>query len=669
MNITELARKLKITPQELKEELPNLGIHIGQRAIQIPDKQAEKAIELWQEKKEKEKALSRIKDKMARTANQEEEGEKKEVVLPPLIQVYRLAEKLNLPIKKIMNELMKNGFLASVNENLDYEISAIIAENLGFSPELGEEEQTEENVYLKDKIKENFKKEDKKDLELRAPVVVMMGHVDHGKSSILDRIRKSKIVDQEKGGITQHIGAYQIEEKNKPITFIDTPGHEAFKTMRARGGEVSDLAVLVIAADDGIQPQTMESIKIIQQQNIPFLVAINKIDKAEADIERVKKDLSEINLTPEDWGGKIICVPVSAQTGEGIDNLLETINLIMEMEKECLWYNPQGELIGCVVEAHLDKGVGPVISAIIYNGTLKQGDDIIVGKSFGRVRAIKNQQGKQIKQASASLPVQIFGIKGLSQAGDLIKAMKQGKNFKRKSKEVNFSSDLEISSSNYGSSEEKKKQKEKSINLVLRGDVNGSLEAIVQIIDKLKNPEVKISILKKGLGDLTEADVELAKSSDGWLISFGTGITNSARQLAQENGLRLNKYEVIYNLADDIREEINKILPPEIFEEKIGQGEILKVFQKSGKEIILGARVLEGKIIKDALLRVWSSRETGQEPSLKGEGRASQLQLNKKEVPEVKSGVEFGLKFLGKIKIEEGDILEIYQEIKKVKKI
>ncbi len=668
MNITELARKLKITPQELKEELPNLGIHLGQRAIQIPDKQAEKAIELWQAKKEKEKALSRIKDKMTRAVNQEEEEEeKKEVILPPLIQVYRLAEKLDLPIKKIMNELIKNGVLASVNENLDYEISAIIAENLGFKPQLGAEEQSGENIYLKDKIQEIREKEGQKNLELRAPVVVMMGHVDHGKSSILDTIRKSKIVDQEKGGITQHIGAYQVKEKNKLITFIDTPGHEAFKTMRARGGEIADLAVLVIAADDGVQPQTMESIKIIQQQNIPFLVAINKIDKAEVDIERVKKDLSEINLTPEDWGGKIICVPVSAQTGEGIDNLLETINLIMEMEKQGLQYHPQGELIGGVVEAHLDKGVGPVISAIIYNGTLKKGDDVVVGKSFGRARTIKNQQGEEIKEATASLPVQIFGIKGLPQAGDLIREMKESKKFKREIKENDFSSESEMSSINYVSSE--KKQKEKSINIVLRADVNGSLEAIVQILDKLKNPEVKINILKKGLGNLTEADFELAKASNGWLISFGTGITNSARQLAEEADLRVNKYEVIYNLADEVREEINKILPPEIFEEKIGRGEVLKVFQKSSRETILGARVLEGKIIKDALLRVWTPAAAGQDPSLKGEGRTNQLQVNKKDVSEVKLGVEFGLKFLGKIKIEEGDILEIYQEIKKVKKI
>lgn len=671
MNITELARKLKITPKELKEELPVLGVHIGKRAIQIPDKQAEKVIELWREKKEKEKTLFKIKDKMNRSAEKEEpedEEKKKDIVLPPAIQVYRLAEKMDLPVKKIMNELMKNGVLSNINESLDYEIAAIIAENLGFNPIEGEGEEKKEEISLKSKVKDILESGQNKNLKSRPPVVVVMGHVDHGKSSILDTIRKSKIVAKEKGGITQHIGAYQVEKNNQLITFIDTPGHEAFKTMRTRGGEIADIAILVIAAEDGIRPQTMESIKIIQQEKIPFLVAINKIDKPEADIERVKKELSEINLTPEDWGGDIICVPVSAETGEGIDKLLETIVLISDVEKERLLYLPEGKLIGAVVEAHLDSGVGPVITAIVYNGTLKQGDNIIVGESHGKIRFIKNQKGEQIKKAEASQPVQIFGLKDLPEAGDLIEVVKEEKDFKKRIKETKNYSPKEVSSSSY-TQQESNKDQEKNINIILRADVSGSLEAVEQIIDKLKNSEVKVKILKKGLGNLTDADVDLAKAVNGWLISFGSDITNSAKQLADELNLKVNKYNVIYDLVDDVKEEINKILPPDIVEKKIGKIEILKVFQKSGKEVILGAKGLEGKIVKESIARVWVNPSPDKDPILKGEGKITQLQANKKDVSEVKAGSEFGLKFVGKVKVEEGDILEIYQEEKKEKKI
>jgi len=675
MNITELARRLKVTPNELKQTLPKLGFHIGPRAIQIPDKQAEKVIKIWQEKKVKEKALAKIKERISQTDEKEKTSESRKVItLPPTIQVYRFAEELSMSVPKVMSELIKNGILASVNESLDYEIAAIIAENLGVKTVKGEIEQEDLTQSLKSKLGEILKKENKKNLESRPPVVVVMGHVDHGKSSILDAIRQSKIVDQEKGGITQHIGAYQVEKNNHLITFIDTPGHEAFQSMRARGGELADIAVLVIAADDGVLPQTLESVKIIQQQGIPFIVAINKIDKPGIDVEKVKKDLSKINLIPEDWGGKVICVSVSAKTKQGIEDLLETINLVSEMEKDKLLTNPKGDLLGVVVESHLDPGFGPVASVIIYQGILKKGDNIVIGQTYGRLRSLKDQLGNSVNVAKASFPVQIFGLKSLPQVGELIEVIKDSREFKKRIKQMTQTPVFkqETFAADYSQEKDKSVKSIKYINIILRVDVIGSLEAITQDLKKLDHPEVKIKILKKGLGDLTEADVDLAKAAQAWLISFGTEFNRSAKQLAYELNLKVNHYQVIYDLTDDIKEEMNRLLSPEISEEKTGKLEVLKIFQQTNKEIILGGRVIEGKIIKDGIVRVWKTEVVNgekKEPELKGEGRLTQLQINKKDVEEVKSGTECGMKFKGRVKIEVSDILEIYKEVKKQREI
>ena len=675
MNITELARRLKVTPNELKQNLPKLGFHIGPRAIQIPDKQAEKVIKIWQEKIEKEKALAKIKEKISLTNEKEKKTETQKIItLPPTIQVYRFAEKLSMSVSKVMNELIKNGILASINESLDYEIAAIIAENLGVKTTRGEEEQEDLTQPLKSKLEEVLKQEKKKNLKPRPPIVVVMGHVDHGKSSILDVIRQSKIVEHEKGGITQHIGAYQVKKNNHLITFIDTPGHEAFQSMRARGGELADIAILVIAADDGVLPQTLESIKVIQQQNIPFVVAINKIDKPDADVEKVKKDLSKINLTPEDWGGKVICVPVSAKTKEGIEDLLETINIVSEMEKDKLVTNPKADVLGVVIESHLDSGLGPVASIIIYQGTLKKGDNIIIGQTYGHLRSIKDQLGNLVDVVEASLPVQIFGLKNLPQVGELLETIKDSHEFKKRIKKMVQTPifEREKFAINYSQEKEKSEKSIKYINIILRTDVVGSLEAIAHDLKKLDHPEIKIKILKKGLGDLTEADVDLAKAAQAWLISFGTQINKAAKQLAYELNLRVNHYQVIYDLTEDIKEEMNKLLSPEISEEKIGKLEVIKIFQQTNKETILGGRVLEGKIVKDTIVRVWQSEIINgekKEPELIGEGKLTQLQISKKDVEEVKSGTECGIKFSGRVKIEVNDILEVYKEVKKQRKI
>lgn len=699
MNITELARKLKITPKELKKELPKLGFHIGPRAIQIPDKQAEQVMEIWHEKKSKEKELEKAKEKVLKKSEKKPAAEiEKSVILPPSIQVYHLAEKLQLPLNKVMNELIKNGVLASVNENLDYEIAAIVAENLGFKVEKGEPEQEISSTLVKQKLKEVLAKEDKNKLQPRVPVVVVMGHVDHGKTALLSAIREVDMLKRETGGITQHIGAYQVavplkEEppsrakrgiprpdkigtrddraSKRAITFIDTPGHEAFQSMRARGGEAADIAILVIAADDKVQPQTLESIKIIQQESLPFVVAINKIDKPDADVEKIKKGLADINLMPEDWGGKVITVPVSAKTKKGIEDLLEMVNLVAEtVEKEKLTANPDGQIIATVIEAHLDMGFGPVASLILYNGTLKKGDNVIIGQSYGRLRSIKDYLGRSIEKAGPGLPVQIFGLKSVPRVGDVAEVVSDNREFKKRVKQIakvlsktDFIGPGHKQEVLIDKGAEKKQDRAKNLHLILRADVLGSLEAIVHSLEKLNLPEVEIKIIKKGLSNLTDSDVDLAKTADAWMIGFGVGMSSSARQLANELSLKVNIYNVIYDLIHDVKEEMNKLLPEEIIEEDLGRVEVLKIFQTKGNEIILGGRVIQGKIIKDVLARVWDPKE-----ELKGGGKLKQLQINKRDTAEAKEGSECGIRFVGRVTIEIGDILEIYKEIKKKKK-
>lgn len=671
MNITELARKLKITPKELKQELPSLGFHIGPRAIQIPNKQAERVMEIWHEKKKRKKELEQAKEKLSKKSEKKEieiKEDEKVVKLPPNIQVYRLAEKLNVPLNKVMNELIKNGVLVSVNESLDYEIAAIIAENLDVNVEEGEAEDKKQHITIKQKLENTLAKEDKTKFQQRAPIVVVMGHVDHGKSSILDAIRESKIVDSEKGGITQHIGAYQVKKNNHLITFIDTPGHEAFQAMRIRGGAVADIAILVIAADDKIQPQTLESIKIIQQEELPFIVAINKIDKPDADIKKIKKELADINLMPEDWGGKVICVPVSAKTKDGIDDLLEMLNLVAEMIEDKLVTNPSGNIVGVVIEAHLDLGLGPVATLILFNGKLKKGDNVIIGQSYGRLRSIKNHLNELIDTVPPSLPVQIFGIKSVPIVGDDIEVISDNKEFKKKVKRL---SRLSLKKEFFGAADKEKSSTAenghdgaKRFNIILRADVLGSLEALVHSLEQLNSPEASVKIIKKGLGSFTDSDVDLAKTVAAQMIGFGVKVSSHAHQLAKDLNLKINIYAVIYDAIHYVKEELNKLLPDEIIEQDLGRVEVLKIFQIKGKNIILGGRVTKGKIIKDSMIRIWKADEQ----ELIGEGIIKQLQINKKDVKEAKESNECGIKFVGTASIDVGDTLEVYQEIKKPRK-
>ncbi len=665
MNITELARKLKITTKELKQKLPELGFDIGMKAIKVDEQIAQKIIQAWPELIKKFKKIE--------TKEEKEEIKPKEeaiITIPPFITVHDFASSLNLPPAKVISELIKNGVLANINERIDYEIAAIVAEDLGFKVKKGTEE-VEIKEKKREEIKKLIKKENKSKLILRPPVVAVMGHVDHGKTKLLDAIRETNVADKETGGITQHIGAYQIKKKERVITFIDTPGHEAFKTMRTRGGEVADIVVLVIAADEGIKPQTLESIKIIQEEKLPFLIAINKIDKPEADTERVKKELSEINLMPEDWGGKTICLKISAKTKEGLDELLEMILLLTDLEKEQLLVDPAQEPIGTVIEAHLDKNEGPVATVLIQAGTLKIKNLVVVGGIYGgtqgKIKALKDFQNQPIKRATPGMPVKILGLKKVPKTGDILQGLENIKELKRKIKEIKIkqtSTPVEIQTKSSS-----KEEKVKFLNIILRTDVLGSQEAISGALENIKHPEIKINIIKKGLGNILETDILRAETitqrgDKVWIVGFHVIASPQIITLAKEKNIEIKTYKIIYELIEDVKNELVKLLEPERIKTELGKVEVIALFRKEKNYQIVGGKIKEGRVLKDALAEIYRKEK------IINKGIIKQLQITRQDVGEARAGSECGLKIEGQnLNIQMGDVLEIYQEEERIKKL
>ncbi len=663
MNLTELARKLKVTTKELKAKLPELGFDIGGKAIQIPDEQAEKVIAKWQAMKKLETLREKILAQQEKLAEKEEKKkeDKAKIIIPPVITVHNLAKKMDLPVTKIISELLKNGVMATINDNLDFEIAAIIAEGLGFKIKRGEAEK--KTISLKEKIQEIAKEEDKKKLIQRPPTVVVLGHVDHGKTSLLDAIRQTNVADQEAGAITQHIGAYQVEDVSKELgkrvlTFIDMPGHEAFNEMRSRGGQVADLAVLVIAADDHVQPQTLESIKVIQESRLPFIVALNKIDLPEADLEKIKKQLSEINLVPEDWGGNVICLPVSAKTKQGLPELLEMLFLLTDLEKEKYLANPKKPAIGTIIESHLDPGKGPTATVLIHAGTLHLGDNVLAGHTFGRIRRMGNFKGNEISEAKPGMPAQIVGLKEAPLVGEFLEAIKDLKEFKKRLKKITYKKGQQIIAKT-----KEKENKLPTLKVILRADVSGSLEAITETLKKLEQKEIKVEILKKNLGPITETDVVLAQTTKAWLVGFQVDTAPTALKLAEETGIKIYLFKIIYDFIEEAKKQMNALVPPEIIEKFLGKAKVLVLFRKSGSEMIVGAKVIEGGILKPAKFRLWRAGQ------LLDEGEILQLQINKQDVDEVKTGAECGLRLTCKTALVIDDGLEVYQEEKKERKI
>ncbi len=658
MNVTELARQLKVPTSELLEILPELGFDIGAKAIKVNDSLIDKikaAYKKYQKKVKFDEEEAKVEEIKINDEEEKEEKEEKIIEIGDTIVVKELAEKMKLPLSKVMTELMNNGVMVSLNSNIDFETAAIISEDLGFS--IKKISNDEKEIATE---KEKLKKLEKllstdKNSKVKIPVVVVMGHVDHGKTKLLDTIRKANIIDTEAGNITQHIGAYKAKAGEKEVTFLDTPGHEAFKAMRSRGTKIADIAIIVVAADEGLKPQTLESIELAQKEKLPFIIAINKIDKDAADIEKVKKELSEINLVPEDWGGKTICVEISAKKETNIDNLLEMINLVAEMEN--LKADADRKAIGTIIESHIDKNQGPVASVLIQTGTLKLGDDFISGNTYGKVKAMIDHLGNNLDEAGPSTPIRILGFKSTPEIGDIFNADIDSKDIKTLKKKGNKTMFNKTTHQTQKSDDEE--ENTKIINVILKTDVVGSQEAIIESLEKIKHEEIKIKIVKKGLGNINDKDVIDAEATNSTILGFHVNIDSNAELLAKEKIVAIKNYKIIYKLLEDIEEKINKIATVKIVREQIGELKVLAVFKTSTTKVVFGGKVLKGKMIKDAIAKVISNKEAI------ALGQISNLQSGKENVTEVVQGQECGLEFDGDPIIKEGDLVEVYREVSK----
>ncbi len=663
MNITEIARRLKIPTSELREKLPQLGLGYGRNTVKVNDREAQRIVQAWTEMKRRERLGEKRDEQLVRGAAQRA-GDKpvaeRTMMLPSVMTVRDFAALIDVPIAKVMRELMKNGILASLNERIDFETASIVASDLGViaQQQIDNGTKPEEDASTA-RLTEVLSGEQKENRVSRPPIIVVMGHVDHGKTKILDAIRSTHVMESEAGGITQHIGAYQVERKGHHITFIDTPGHEAFTVMRSRGAKVADIAILVVAADDGVQPQTKEAVDIVKAAGIPYVVALNKIDKPDANPERVKGQLAELNLLPEEWGGKTMILPVSAKTGQGIDELLDALLLVNEIEQEKISANPNRKAAGTIIESHIDKGEGPVATALIQAGTLHLGDTIgIRGALFGRVRMMKNWKGDSVKEAMPSTPVKILGFKVAPAVGDVIEVPEDEKALAKARKPIK--SAVDTTSSTVAKPDTGKEGK-KLLNIILRADVLGSLEAVLGMIEKIKHDAVGVEIVAKGLGNVTDADVNKAEATQSVVYAFDVKPTTSAEQLARDKGVEVVPFQIIYKLFEDILSRLQKMLPDERIITEMGKVEVLAMFKKLDAGGVIGGKVLGDKIRVGSKLRIMRGEQ------MVGEGEISKIQVGKQTVKEVSGGSECGIEFTSRSKIEIGDMLETYYEESKAR--
>ena len=577
---------------------------------------------------------------------------KRTVEINESITVGELAQKLSIKSSELMKSLMGMGVMATINQTLDQDTAILIIEELGHEAKIKPSE-------LDDHVLES-NTENVGDETPRAPIVTIMGHVDHGKTSLLDYIRKTKVANSEAGGITQHIGAYQVDTKNGKITFLDTPGHAAFSSMRARGAQITDIVVLIVAADDGVMPQTEEAIEHALSAKVPIIVAINKIDKENADVDKILTELSKKNVLTEEWGGDTICIRVSAMTGEGIDQLLEAISLQSEILE--LKASSKGAATGTVVESSLDKGKGPVATVLIESGILNKKDYVLVGKEFGRVRAMFNEFNNEINLAGPSVPVVITGLSGTPNVADKLISTSDERKVKEiaslresKQKEIEMQSKQKtFSIDNFNSESAISK---KIINLIIKSDVQGSSEAIVSSLKAIKNDDVGLDIIYSGVGAITESDANLAMSSNSKIIGFNVRADVKAKKLIELNGQDLHYFSVIYDLIDNIKQQLSGMLDPDIKEEIIGIAEVKDVFRSSKIGAIAGSIVSEGVIQKDQPIRVLRDNVVIYE------GELESLRRFKEDVKEVKSGTECGIGVKDYNDVRAGDQIEVYKRI------
>ncbi len=563
------------------------------------------------------------------------------------LTVKMLSEKIGKPVTEIIKQLMVLGIMTTINSPIDFATAELVASELGVTLELKLEKTYEE------KLKENAI-DDGTNTEKRAPIVTIVGHVDHGKTSLLDYIRKTHVTTSEAGGITQSIGAYSINWNGEDITFIDTPGHEAFINMRKRGTEITDVAVLIVAGDDGVKPQTIEAIKHIKEAKAPMIVAITKIDKQNVDIDRIKQQLAEQEVLPEDWGGDAIIVPVSSVTGQGIDKLLETILLVAEMQE--LKCNKDRNAVGTVIEATLDKNRGPIANIIVQNGTLKIGDSIVSGFALGKVRALVDSRGKNVQKAGPSTPVSVLGFDSVPKAGDTIQAVDE-KLIKNVIEERRIKMAQEKIEHGAGVSLDEflatpVKEDMKTLNLLIKADSQGSAEALKQSLGEIKNEEVKVEIVSCGVGNINENDIQLAKVSNAIIISFDTKVLGKISTYAKQNKVEIREYDIIYKAIEDIEKLAKSMMAPKFEEKVVGHAEVRALFKISSVGTIAGSYVTDGKIVRNSSVKV---SRGGKEIFA---GKIATLKRGKDDAKEVAAGYECGIKIDGFNDVQEGDIIE-----------
>jgi translation initiation factor IF-2 len=638
-------RKLKVSKVKYHEE--DLG-DLSAEELAIMKEQDREA---FREQK-KHRASSQKRGYKEQTQIKPKEGI---VEIPAILSVKEFAEKTGMPVSKVIATLLNNGIIATINQQLDFDTASIVAAELGVEVKKAEEEASTEDLLEGDLTK--LLQDEKENLEKRPPIISIMGHVDHGKTRLLDYIRKANVIATEAGGITQHIGAYQAEKNGQLITFLDTPGHEAFTSMRARGAKATDIAILVVAADEGVKPQTVEAINHAKEAGIPIIVAITKVDKPNANVEKVKGELVEHDLQSEDWGGKTITVPVSAMTGEGIDQLLEMILLVAELED--LRANPNRLAVGTVVEAHLDKALGAVATILVNTGTLRVGDSVVVGNAVGKIKAMHDHTGANVQEAPPSSAVRISGLAAVPQAGDLLQSFKSEKvakvragqltEFMREREEKMSGSMVERLVSQISSGEIS------FLKIVLKADTKGSLEAIMQALNKIKSTDVAAKVIHFGVGNITDTDVVMASASQALLISFHVSASQHVQKLAEKEHVDIKNYTIIYKLIEDVKAIMSGMLEPEINVIDLGKIEIKEIFLNKKKWVIAGGKVVDGKVETGAMVRLTRNGEVLFETPLQS------LKHVKEDVSELEKGAECGIKIDTPKPVEPGDILEVFK--------
>jgi len=639
MKAHELAKKVGLPSKEVVKELKKWGVSVKTHMSDVGDDACNLFIEMLREE-------GKLKEQKKTPKKEEPSSEGLSLSISSDIAVGQLAAMINVSASALIKKLIEKGVFANVNQMLKPELAVEVAVELGYDPNLIRAAD-EKNIVVKTKIKT------KGDIE-RAPIVTVMGHVDHGKTCILDAIRNADVAGGEKGSITQHIGAYKVNINKRDVVFIDTPGHEAFTSMRARGAHVTDIVVLVVAADDGIMPQTIEAINHARAANVPIVVAINKIDKPNADAERVKKQLAEQNLIPEEWGGKTVCVEVSATKKQGLDKLLEM--LLLETEMLELTVDISSPAKGTIIESRIDKGKGHVATVIIQEGTLRMGDAFISGTCFGKVRALINDKGKRIPEAGPSTPVEILGFSEAPEIGEEFSAVASEKVSKEMSSKLELGKHVKGgNTANFNIEDDKIKV----IYLIIKGDVKGSIEPLCDSLEALSIEKIKVNIIHSGIGSINESDVLLASSSGAIILGFGVHAESGALDIAEKNDVSIRYYNIIYEVVDNIKKLVKGLIEPEYKKVLIGKAEVRQIFNISKTTLICGSYVSEGKIKRDCVVTLIREGKSVYQ------GKISSLRRFKNNAKEVQVGVECGIGLDNCKDVQEGDIIEAHVMEKK----